>query len=535
LKIPFSRYWKRAGRNQLRGIMRGYRYLKSAGELDRIKIIKEDLANSRFLQVENKHRGMIFGAGSNSSELIIRQYLLARIANLNFNKALLYATGKPNAEITYPMPRAWRNILRTHGYKVSTFRSALSWYAFILLAFIKGIFTVSQIMAEAIRRNKYNYAAGRYAFFYDISGNNLPQTSGHGSSYDIVTWYWEKFQDTENIQRICHTVPGASSGKVNGIPTEKLRSALPPLPNFAACLQLAGWCLIAGALALIDIFRGYWWHALIFKEAVLAKKARLLKQEAFAVDYLFHNSNWIFRPLWTYEAAKKGSRITLYFYATNIETFKRPGGYVLQANCWQTINWPHYMVWDQYQADFIKRFKGPEANISIVGPIWFHSGMATLPQWSPRSVAVFDVQPVRDAFYETLGLDSEYYTPEVCNQFLADISELLRQNNTVLVYKGKRKVGRLIHYKYRNLLATLDNDPCFVSVDADVAAQQLIEHCSGVISMPFTSTAILGERSGKPSIYYDPLGMIQKDDRAAHGIKVVSGRAELNEWLLAVL
>ena len=36
---------------------------------------------------------------------------------------------------------------------------------------------------------------------------------------------------------------------------------------------------------------------------------------------------------------------------------------------------------------------------------------------------------------------------------------------------------------------------------------------------------------GKPSIYYDPSGLIQKDDRGAHGIKIVSGRKELEAWL----
>jgi polysaccharide biosynthesis PFTS motif protein len=49
--------------------------------------------------------------------------------------------------------------------------------------------------------------------------------------------------------------------------------------------------------------------------------------------------------------------------------------------------------------------------------------------------------------------------------------------------------------------------------------------------MPFTSTALIGRELGKPSIYYDPFGQIQKDDRAAHGIKVVTGEKELHDWM----
>lgn len=519
------------------GIMRGYRHLKSVGGLDKIKFIKDDLANSQFVQIGNKSLGMIFGAGLNKSELIIRQYLLVRIANLNFNKSLLYALGMPDTKIKYGMPCEWRDILRKHGFKISTFWSALSWYGFIFLLLANGFFKTIKIIAEGLMSRFRNliFTTGRYVFFCDIGAKNLPYTSNDAKSYDVVTWYWKKFRYPNNIERICHDVAGTESKIINGIPTERFQSPLPPLQNLGVLLRLTGWCATAGTLAVIDIFRGRWWHALIFAEAVLAVKARLQSTDSLAVEYLFHNSGWIFRPLWTYEAEKKDSRITLYFYSTNIETFKRSEGYVLQANCWQAINWPRYLVWDEYQANFIKRFKGPEVHISIVGPIWFQSSTEKLPPLPVRSVAVFDVQPMRDAFYETLGIDIEYYIPEVCNQFMVDIADLLKQNGATLVYKRKRKMGNLIHYKYRNLLNKLIGATNFIPVDADIAAQHLIEQCSAVISMPFTSTALLGKQLGKPSIYYDPNGIIQEDDRAAHGIKVIIGREELNEWLLSVL
>jgi len=49
--------------------------------------------------------------------------------------------------------------------------------------------------------------------------------------------------------------------------------------------------------------------------------------------------------------------------------------------------------------------------------------------------------------------------------------------------------------------------------------------------MPFTSTALVARNPGKPSYYYDPSGIIQKDDRATHGIPVISGVDELQEIL----
>jgi polysaccharide biosynthesis PFTS motif protein len=37
----------------------------------------------------------------------------------------------------------------------------------------------------------------------------------------------------------------------------------------------------------------------------------------------------------------------------------------------------------------------------------------------------------------------------------------------------------------------------------------------------------------KPSVYYDPLGLCQKGDRAAHGIEILQGKNELESWILA--
>jgi len=52
--------------------------------------------------------------------------------------------------------------------------------------------------------------------------------------------------------------------------------------------------------------------------------------------------------------------------------------------------------------------------------------------------------------------------------------------------------------------------------------------------MPFTSTALMAKLEGKPSVYYDPSGLIQKDDRAAHGVPVLSNIDELQEWVKSI-
>jgi polysaccharide biosynthesis PFTS motif protein len=138
---------------------------------------------------------------------------------------------------------------------------------------------------------------------------------------------------------------------------------------------------------------------------------------------------------------------------------------------------------------------------------------------------------MRDSYYCILGQSNGYNTPRIVNQFLTDIADTLLERNYTILFKRKRNIGNLVHKKYFNFAEKLSNKKDFITVDPGIDAIRLIEKSAAVISMPFTSTAILGKELGKPSIFYDPFGQIQKDDRASHGIKVIVGKEELKEWL----
>ena len=77
----------------------------------------------------------------------------------------------------------------------------------------------------------------------------------------------------------------------------------------------------------------------------------------------------------------------------------------------------------------------------------------------------------------------------------------------------------------------LEKKSNLIEINPDASGYSVIEKWKAVISMPFTSTALIAKSLGKPSIYYDPSGIIQKDDRAAHGIPVITGKEELQSWV----
>ena len=51
----------------------------------------------------------------------------------------------------------------------------------------------------------------------------------------------------------------------------------------------------------------------------------------------------------------KTPEISFYFYSTNSSSFKTESGYPKQNFSWNLSSWPNYLVWDDYQKDFVNR------------------------------------------------------------------------------------------------------------------------------------------------------------------------------------
>lgn len=510
--------------------MRGYRALRETNALGSIGAVKEALTITA-LGVD-KSSPLVFGAGVERAESITRQYLLARLGGLEFNSALLYATGASGSRVVYPMPPEWRQVLRSHGFAVAERRSAFLWNSYVVLFLVYAFAVLVWQLVGSVRemvRPRYR-GLGRYAYFDSLTVGTLPQPGDDGRSHDVISWYGHSSVRAGGLDTICHGAKDAARRRAMNVPVVPLPGALPPLTRLSVVTRFIAWGLSAGALAVVDLFRGRWWHAMLLKEGVSAATARLQASSRLARDYLFHNSGWIYRPLWTYEAEKQGSRIVFYFYSTNCEPFKRPEAYPSIPYGWRAMSWPNYLVWDEYQADFVRRAVGDNARIQVVGPIWFHTSAADLPAFS-KAIAVFDVTPVRPSFYVTLGLDREYYVPETSVRFLSDVNEAAQRNGYKIVWKRKRRLGANTHAGYRSLVEKLANSGNVVSVDPDISAYRVIESSQLVVSMPFTSTALIAKELGKPSCYYDPTGSLQRDDRAAHGIPIIQGPLALAEWI----
>lgn len=520
-------------------MMRGFRKLRATPDgLDLIGQVKDALSRAPFARRVPRFSRWQFGAAHAHGEWAVRQFLTVHVAGLSLHKSLLLAIGTPGGKVWHPLPGPWRAVVEASGIPVSHAASRVLWWGFIAGSYLYGCRQAAVTLFRAILGAASSKPLTGTAYFVGLTKETLPAPGLDGRSFDVITWYSRWDGCLADVTGYTHHLAGQSVPDVDG---RSVRGALEPVPLPAAPFSIATfavWSLGAAAAAAVDLVLGKWWHALLLSQSTVAARARV-EPGSLAADYLFHNSGWILRPLWTYEAAAQGSRILFYFYSTNAEAFKTPARYPLQPHTWNVTNWPHYLVWDEPQAAFIRRNVVAPAVVDIVGPIWFQSSDRPLPQIEPDSVAVFDVQPVRDFVYQVHVASKMYYTPELSSHFMRDVEATLSDSGRTIVFKRKRStVGHFIQGRYRRMVARMAARPGVLTVAPEVPAWRVIDACAAVISMPFTSTALIGRHMGKPSIYYvpdySPNDPVQADDRAAHGIPIVAGREALRCWLAAL-
>ena len=506
-KIPEKRK-----RLRLRLINKGYKKLKKENKLTTLKELRDVLSKTELNNVNS-----LSGFDLNL-ELPIRQYLTEKILYLSFHESILYSFGK-NKAVRHPLPREWQDTLISAGIPVDILASTYLWYLYCFLYWGRGCaYGLISILLLLKKRPKL----GEYVYFSSIDENCI---SSNRNSHNIVNWYFQWSNKRKGLKSVCHSVRARHNFSLDTLEVIKT-DGLPKLEN----LQLLKYVFFTMYLSLCGLF----WlfvkpaYAFFLIELLKFKRAELANTKDFAKDYLFPNTAPYYRPIWTHLAVSNGSRVLLYFYSTGIEDFKHIDK-AQQENPWHLSDWPHYLVWDEFQASFIKQINDRNPIIEIVGPIWFSSSETSL-EVPLESISVFDVTPFRPSLYIKLGMNHEYYTVPIANKFLSDVQCALNDNGLTMLHKKKR-VHNLAHKRYIRKIAELGNQANYLEINPSLDALKLIKKTKACISVPFTSTALIAKNEGKPSVYYDATGTIFKDDKAAHGIPVLSTIDELRSWV----
>lgn len=470
-------------------------------------------------------------------ELAVRQYLLFRFSNVKINSKILSCL--PERELNTCLPPDWFPILEGNGFAVNRVGCRIKWLGYLLALIFYGIFVAAREVYYAIAfRDFVAEKLDQSVMFVGYRKNLLLDNQyiiSENNQKTIISWYAKWDGRPPEISQAVSQAKGNSSLYRNGFRYKTMPFDGVPLP-FLSALNLLTWTIIHGVGAIFSLVRGKWWNAFMLHEVVLVKKMEFTSDQCMPKQYLFDHSACSYKPLWAYTAEKRGAECIVYFYSTNSAGFVDKNNIRFHFPAFYIMNWSRYLVWSEEHRDFMADIHRNNQipsfpNFQNVGPIPFEDSGLMLGAVSEPAIAIFDVSPVRDALYWPLGVNVEYYVPSVVNRFLEDVYDAANALGITVLYKRKRDHKRFHHPKYERQCASMRQRTGWHEVEASISAFRVIDMVDMVISLPFTSTALIGVAQGKPSIYYDPTGEMCTDDRAALGVPIVTNKDDLRNWM----
>ena len=438
---------------------------------------------------------------------------------------IMRSIGNGNS-VAIPIPETWIKSLKSDGIRVNEFGCKIKLYKYALYSIAKGFAKLGLFL---IQKELPENSKQPYSVFLDLAPNNLPDPNQR-DSFDLITWYrqskiissknamvWAQIREDSFKRELPHT--------------KIVRNIFPIFNKYSQFIHFFTKSILSLLIVVWGIIRGKWWYGLLYDESVRFHYVQALDRSQLGNEYYFSNSSWFYKPLWTFEAEKRGSSTILYYYATNIEKIAFAGHTLSDTYGLKIMQWNRIVVWDEQQRDYLHQYC-PDAEYQIVGSIdYLDSGKRINDLEKGFKIAVFDVTPTRPVIYSSMGCAlPPYYSRELYFNFMHDISALSTEKKVTLLWKKKRakSVGKMDAKISRRFDEELKNNS-IITIDPDISARRLIAQCDAGISMPFTSTSIIGKELGKPSIFYDASSSIDKD--ISHGIPVIKSKDALFDWI----
>lgn len=493
------------------------------------------LALTKLDGLDNVGAGMVPAKYRNRIELMLRQRLFYFTQGVFLYTDLMCHFHNPETSLSLALPGCWRRMLANEGVRINRWSSRFRWLVFQGNFFVKGLRRAAQLFLDS--RRLLSAPPNDYALLFNLSPFSVPQEFNPGMApTNFLTWYGASRLRPEKEKTLWAHIPGDKPRPLGG-DAWVVKRPFPALDTFWERASFAAGAAGITLVALIRWLSGGWWAPVLLEDAIELLYVQTLGPERLASSYIFLNSEFVRRPLWTYFAEQTGSRVLMACYSTNMGGIHIRGNVPPPRNPGNEImSWREYAVWDENQENYIRSVHpdGGAIKIHIVGPILLvDNANKELPPIPPGSIAVFDVPARRDSTLAVWGYNSTYYDADRSEKFFDHIQKAVLNSGHCMVLKVKRKRQVTWNKKYRNRLENISNHQNVIFADPDISPERIVKHpnIKGVICMPFTSVSILARTLGKPAVYYDPDGDIEEAELHPGNVPMLSTMDELSEWV----
>lgn len=482
-------------------------------------ILKTKFYNNNFFE------NFYFKGKDNLNHIII-QFIMSKHFLYNINKNYILGLHK---SVTIPINSDLYKNLK-YFLKINKYFSYLYFAMFVLKNFFIGILYffyrilqyLNNLFVRKINLNNSN-------FFATLKNSACINPSK--SYHNVFSWYKKNIQKQSEDEFFFHSIK-----KFNQNDKEiKFINSATNIYGFYNFIYFVIFGIILIILSFLSIFFLRWKLPLLLKEILSETILNKTPKKFLFKNYFFDNSSWLFRPLWTYEVEKRGSKVILFFYAMNIENIYKDDSLIHKSdNFWEICTWNNYYVWNEDHKKIINNFtKDKNVNILIKNPISFSDCESKIKiDKLKNNIAIFDISLHRRAkSIYWRGWEFNFFKVFVVKKFYKDILDVCENKNINLYFKSKKSIeNKILDKEYINFIRTIQNKKNVNIVDPNCSAFKLADLCDASISFPFTSTSQIFKYLKKPSVFYDPINMFKKNHLGKRGVELLY-KPDLIRWI----
>jgi polysaccharide biosynthesis PFTS motif protein len=432
-------------------------------------------------------------------------------------------------------PRVWRNKFRDLGFKTPILINDINWFIMQVRLLIKSVIASARMTRYSLV-NKNIQPVQPYWIADLFPKNSFPSPDKNISQRRLIPFLEKISTEIPTGKNIWITdysdrIP-SQNGNVTTTP-----HIFPALESYTKDFQFFILSVCVISLSFLKWIMGSVGAPALAEDAVTLRYFNLLESKQLPFLYLRTHQDAAGKPIWIREAESKNINSLMVFYSANnlvmrykyqnLPTQKNPEHLML--------NWPNFIVRDQYQTKWLRSVVSNEIKTFEVGVMPFEESDVELAKFRSRTIVIFDITPVRDSYYVLHGERYGVLTNKYIIKFWQDIIKIGQQLDISFAVKPKRqRVSWTVTQQYRHTINQLNKLPNFIIIDPDVSALRLINQADAVISLPYTSTALDALKLGKPSIYYDPSKNLQDESDDQHDVSLIRGEDNLKQWIISL-
>lgn len=262
--------------------------------------------------------------------------------------------------------------------------------------------------------------------------------------------------------------------------------------------------------------------SLLHRDLPWISLASFLNKNRSLNEVIITNSLFLEQSLWTNSLVDRHFSLSMLWYSVNIpplywhfdegtkKSEAHPG--------YKLLNIDISYSWFAEQDFFFRKKFFKLYNSKPIGCFYFKSSNFYDFHKKDNDICItlFDVTPMNKQWCLENNIPYLYYNENTMSKFVNDVLQIQDsfnlthpQKNIRFFLKHKREYTSIHDMKYIQFISNLLMDNKIIILPNNVDIYNIVTQSDLTISIPFTSTAYISERSGTPAIFYDPINLLE--------------------------